>query len=166
MLQALGLVARDIPASEHDPDKRKRGVYPIADPFVRFWFRHVRRGWTRLETGQLDAVLRGVDADLDHLAAAAYEDLCRQLTATGELGARRWHRVGRWWNRCDDMDVVGFADGGGLLVGGATWSSRPVGVNVLEALQTASRGRSDLLLVEGLTLAHSSLPDSAATRGD
>ena len=181
VLQALGLVARDIPASERDPDTSKRGLYRIADPFVRFWFRHVRRGWNRLETGQLDAVLRDVDADLDHLAAAAYEDLCRQLAATGGLGPRRWSRVGRWWNRFDEMDVVGFADDGGLLVGKAKWSNRPVGVNVLDelrtkvdrsglaanardvtfalfsrsgftpAIQTSSRARPDPLLVEGLT---------------
>ncbi len=181
VLQTLGLVARDVPASEHDPDKSKRGLYRIADPFVRFWFRHVRRGWNRLETGQLDRVLQDVAADLDHLAAAAYEDLCRQVAATGGLGPRRWSRVGRWWNRFDEIDVVGFADGGGLLAGSAKWSNRPVGVSVLEelrakversglradgrvvtlalfsrsgftpALRTASHGSPDLLLVEGLT---------------
>jgi len=99
---------------------------------------------------------------------------------------RSWRRVDRWWNRCDEIDVVGFADDGGLLVGEAKWSSRPVGVNVMEALRakvdrsglaasardvtvalfsrsgftpalrTASRGRSDLLLVEGLILARQS----------
>ncbi len=181
VLQSLGLVARDVPASEHDPDKSKRGLYRIADPFVRFWFRHVRRGWTRLETGQVDGVLRDVEADLDRLAAAAYEDLCRQLVAAGGLGPRRWSRVGRWWNRFDEMDVVGFADDGGLLAGEAKWSSRPVGVNVLDelrakversglaanardvtfalfsrsgftaALLTSSRARKDLVLVERLT---------------
>ena len=123
----------------------------------------------------------GVEADLDRLAAAAYEDLCRQLAATGGLGPRRWSRVGRWWNRCDEMDVVGFADDGGLLVGEATWTRRPVGVNVLDelrakversgllanarpvtfalfsrsgftpALRILSRARPDLMLVEGLT---------------
>jgi len=181
VLQALCLVARDVPASEHDPDKSKRGLYRIADPFVRFWFRHVRRGWNRLETGQLELVLQDVAADLDHLAAAAYEDLCRQVVATGGLATRRWNRVGRWWNRFDEIDVVGFADDGGLLAGEAKWSSRPVGVNILDelrakversglgadardvtfalfsrsgftpALWTASRSRSDLVLVEGLT---------------
>jgi hypothetical protein len=180
VLQVLGLVSRDVPASEHDPDRSKRGLYRIADPFVRFWFRHVRRGWNRLETGQLDAVLRGVGTDLDHLAAAAYEDLCRHLAATGGLGTHRWSRVGRWWNRLDEMDVVGFADDGGLLAGEAKWSSRPVGVNVLDelrakversglaanardvtltlfsrsgftpALRSAARARPDLLLVERL----------------
>jgi hypothetical protein len=186
VLQALGLVARDVPASEHDPDKSKRGLYRIADPFVRFWFRHVRRGWNRLETGQLELVLQDVDADLDHLAAAAYEDLCRQVAATGRLATgglatRRWSRVGRWWNRFDEIDVVGFADDGGLLAGEAKWSSRPVGLNVLDelrakversglganahdvtfalfsrsgftpALRTASHASSDVVLVEGLT---------------
>ena len=79
------------------------------------------------------------------------------------------------------MDVVGFADDGGLLAGEATWTRRPVGVNVLDelrakversgllanarpvtfalfsrsgftpALRILSRARPDLMLVEGLT---------------
>ena len=65
----------------------------------------------------MDAGLRDVESDRDRLAAATYEDLCRQLAATGALGPRRWSRVGRWWNRFDEMDVVGFADEGGLLAG-------------------------------------------------
>jgi AAA+ ATPase superfamily predicted ATPase len=181
VLQTLGLVRRDTPASEHDPDKSKRGLYRIADPFVRFWFRHVRRGWNRLETGQLDAVLRDVESDLDRMAAATYEDLCRELAATGALGPRRWSRVGRWWNRSDEMDIVGFADEGSLLAGEVKWSSRPVGLNVLDDLRakvdrsglaaharqvtfalcsrsgftpavlTTAHARADLLLVEGTT---------------
>jgi Archaea bacterial proteins of unknown function len=51
----------------------------------------------------VNAVLRDIESDLDHLAAATYEDLCRQLVATGGLGPNRFGRVGRWWNRSDEM---------------------------------------------------------------
>ena len=81
-------------------------------------------GWNRLETGQVNAVLRDIESNLDHLAAATYEDLCRQLVAIGGLGPNRFGRVGRWWNRSEEMDVVGFADDGGLLPGEAKWSTR------------------------------------------
>lgn len=143
VLQSLGLVVRDVPASEHHPEKSKRGLYRIADPFVRFWFRHVRRSWNRLEAGQVEVVLHDIGADLDQLAAASYEDLCRQLVAARGIGPRRWNRVGRWWNRSDEIDVVGFGDGGGLLAGEAKWSSKPVGTNVLDELQ-ATVARSGL----------------------
>lgn len=180
VLASLGLVVREVPASEAQPEKSKRGLYRIADPFVRFWFRHVRRGWSRLESGQAEAVLREVAADLDHLAAEAYEELCRQRVAAGGLGPGPWQRVGRWWSRTDEIDVVAFGDGGRLLAGEAKWSRRPVGTNVLAeleekvarsglagpdarptfslfsrsgftpALVTAAKTRRDLVLVEGL----------------
>ena len=46
--------------------------------------------------------------------------------------------VGRWWNRQGEIDVAatGAADGRpALLLGECKWSSRPVGVNLLEDLK-------------------------------
>lgn len=135
VLQSLGLVVREVPVSEVTPEKSKRGLYRIADPFVRFWFRHVRRAWSRLEAGQVEAVLREVEADLDALAAATYEGLCRDLVMAGSVGPGPWDRVGRWWNRLDEIDVVAYGGKGRLLVGEAKWSRRPVGNNILTELQ-------------------------------
>jgi AAA+ ATPase superfamily predicted ATPase len=135
VLQALGFVVRDVPASEPQPDKSKRGLYRIADPFIRFWFRHVRRGWSRLETGQAAGVLHDITADLDHLAQATYEDLCRQATAMDRLGGQTWTRVGRWWDGRDEIDLLAVADAGAMLVGEVKWSRRAVGTNVLADLE-------------------------------
>jgi AAA+ ATPase superfamily predicted ATPase len=135
VLQALGLVIRDVPASEHNPGKSKRGLYRIADPFIRFWFRHVRRGTPLLESGQSQQVLQTIRADLDHLAAATYEELCRQMVVAGPFAGRRWAQVGRWWDRHDEIDVYGLADDGHLLVGEAKWSAKAVGLNVLADLR-------------------------------
>lgn len=183
VLQSLGLVVREVPVSEPTPEKSKRGLYRIADPFVRFWFRHVRRAWSRLEAGQVAAVLREVEADLDALAAATYEGLCRALVAAGSVGPGPWDRVGRWWNRFDEIDVVAYGEKGRLLAGEAKWSRRAVGTNILADLQekvvrsglatgasrvtfalfsrsgftaamkTAARVRKDVVLVHGLEAA-------------
>jgi len=173
-------VLREVPATERAPEKSKRGLYRIADPFVRFWFRHVRRSWGRLEAGQVDAVLLEVVADLDTLAASTYEALCRELVMSRGLGGRAWSRVGRWWDRGGEIDVLAFADDGAVLAGEAKWSARPVGTNVLAelertvasaavagaggsvtlalfsrsgftpALRSAVAGRRDVVLVQGL----------------
>ena len=135
VLQALGLVMRDVPASEYNPGKSKRGLYRIVDPFIRFWFRHVRRGYQRLEAGQSQQVLQTIRADLDQLAAATYEDLCRSMLASGPFAGRTWTQVGRWWDRHDEIDVYARAEDGQLLVGEAKWSVKAAGANVLADLR-------------------------------
>lgn len=138
VLQALGFVRRDVPATEAKPEKSKRGLYRIADPFVRFWFRHVRRHWSRLETGQRAAVVRDIQADLANLAQGAYGDLCRDGVARRTWpGFAPWVRTGRWWNATIEIDVVGLDEEGAVLAGEAKWSRRPIGTNVLRDLEDA-----------------------------
>jgi AAA+ ATPase superfamily predicted ATPase len=135
VLQTLGLIVREVPASERRPEKSKKGLYRIADPFVRFWFRHVLPAWTRLEAGHESAVLADISKDLDHLAAESYEEEIRRLVLQRGLGGRTWRRAGRWWNRHDELDVLASDDEGAVLVGEAKWSVNPVGVDVLRHVE-------------------------------
>jgi len=57
VLQGLGLVLREVPATELKPEKSKKGLYAIADPFVRFWFRFVLPQRALLETRSTMACL-------------------------------------------------------------------------------------------------------------
>jgi AAA+ ATPase superfamily predicted ATPase len=174
VLQSLGLVVRDVPATESAPEKSKRGLYRIADPFVRFYFRHVRRHWSRIELGQLAPVLEAIKEDLDLLASIAYEDLCRQHVAAGALGGPEWARVGRWWDRQNELDIVAVnSKQTEILVGECKWSSKPVGTNVLATLEEAAaplrathpkaKRRFALFSRSGFTTA---LISAVRTRGD
>ncbi len=49
-------------------------------------------------------------------------------------------RVGRWWRRDDEIDVVAISDTDkALLVGECKWSSKPVGLNILVDLQRKAK---------------------------
>lgn len=85
VLQALGLVRREVPASEHAPEKSKRGLYRICDPLVRFSFRHLLPLRALLQSGRTDEALAVVMADVDTMASWAYEEVCRELVASGRL---------------------------------------------------------------------------------
>lgn len=51
------------------------------------------------------------------------------------------HRIGRWWDPQDEIDVVGVNDEPNtILFGEVTWSAKPVGTDILRALRVkASR---------------------------
>ena len=41
VLRRLRLVRRETPVTEVRPERSRRGLYRLADPFLRFWFRYV-----------------------------------------------------------------------------------------------------------------------------
>lgn len=109
VLRRLRLVRRETPVTEVRPERSRRGLYRLADPFLRFWFRYVYPHRSTLEAGGsrqlLDAV---VLPDLDTFMGPPWEDLCRQhLIADGErlLGWRPL-RVGRYWDARTEIDLV------------------------------------------------------------
>jgi len=142
VLQGLGLVLREVPATELKPEKSKKGIYAIADPFVRFWFRFVLPQRALLETGRADEAAKRVNSEIDVFASSAYEDICRQTVNHGLLDDAtgcRWERAGRWWIPNAELDLVAFdGDRASVLFGEAKWSRRPVGTNILRDLEEAS----------------------------
>jgi uncharacterized protein len=57
VLRELRLVAREVPLTDPDPLRSRRGVYRIADRFVAFHFRHVQPHLSSIEAGRGARVL-------------------------------------------------------------------------------------------------------------
>ena len=140
-LQRLGLVEREVPVTEARPEKSKRGLYRILDPFIEFWLRHVLPHRGLLEAGREQEALSSIMASFERSVPATYEEICRSIVRRGlldEVTGHRWARVGRWWSRLAEIDLLGFsADSEHLLVGEANWSARAVGAEFLEHLQAS-----------------------------
>ena len=146
VLRGLRIVERRMPVTETRPDKSRRGIYRIADPFLRFWFRFVHPFKDRLELGWLDAVVNEeVRPNLDSFVAepfeeAAHEYIARQ--AQQRVLPFSLSRLGRWWSPQGEIDLVGWNERTrDLVVGECKWTERPVGVNILDEL----RGKVSLL---------------------
>ncbi|MBX7236393.1 MAG: ATP-binding protein [Caldilineales bacterium] len=135
-LQEMGLIERTVPATELLPDKSKLGLYHVADPYFRFWFRFVYPNRSLLERGETTLTLRKIMAEIDQFTGPAFESICREvvwrLHGAGELGFTP-RAVGRWWNRQEEIDVMAVGEDD-LLVGECKWSTKPVGENILDEL--------------------------------
>lgn len=142
-LRDLRLVERRVPATERNPERTRRGHYRLSDPLFRFWFRFVLPDMSALETGDPESVFENkVAPHLDQHVSVAFEAMAEQhvwqLIAEGELPA--YDRIGGWWKAGEEVDVIGVADAERrLLVAECKWSRRPVGVDVLEALQAKAQ---------------------------
>ncbi len=155
-LQEMDLVERVVPATVEKPHKYKRAIYRLKDNFFRFWFRFVYPNRSILEGGDVAYVQRHVTRFLDEFTTLIFVDISRQyvirLYLTGRL---TWvpERVGAWWDGREEIDVVAinFREGH-VLVGECKWSTRPVGMNVLQALM-AKAGRLPLARGQEVTYA-------------
>ena len=147
LLQQMRLVTRRVPASEHQPEKSKRGLYQIDDHFLRFWFRYVHPNQSSLSLGLADAILeQRIRPDLEHFVSGAFEEASRNhvawLARQGQMPFLP-ERIGAWWERDAEIDVLAVSRAEGqALLGECKWSQKPVGTNVLEQLKQKAQAIS------------------------
>lgn len=137
VLQDLQLVEREVPVTETNPAKSKRGLYRIRDKYFTFWFRFVFNNRARLEMGDPRGVLADIKKSYDQYLGFVFEDVCRDhclvLLRKGEM---RFNALGRWWDRQDEIDLVALdEENRTIYFGECRWRGRPVGVKLLDELR-------------------------------
>jgi AAA+ ATPase superfamily predicted ATPase len=143
ILRDLHLVERQVPVTERHPEQSRRGLYCLGDNYLNFYFRFVAPYRQDLEQGYLDRAWQAIDQQLNaFVGATAFEHLCRQwVNRRGRQGHLPFapERVGSYWGRRTQVDVVGLNwSQQTALLGEARWTSRPLGVQVLDELQAKS----------------------------
>lgn len=138
-LEELGLIKKEFPVTESNPAKSRKGLYWISDYFLRFWFNFIFQYHSEIEIGNLKPVLRRFDETFVHLAARCYEEVAAEILLQ-ESVPFEISRIGRWWNRTQEIDLVGIdAIGENILFGEVKWSTNPVGTDILKALLEKSQ---------------------------
>ena len=81
-LSELGFIEKQVPVTEKNAEKTRKGLYFISDNFLRFWFRYVYpyKGGLQLDNTQIS--LDELDKDFkEKFVAFAYEDICKEIFA-------------------------------------------------------------------------------------
>ena len=137
VLRELGLIKRETPVAERTPQKSRKGLYKIADNYVKFWFRFVLPNRSLIESGNADLVYQQMIAPhLLHYMGSIFEDVCRQYVE------RYWSeklkvtpiRVGAHWGSELEIDVLTENVDGSHWFGECKWWNSPIGENVLNRL--------------------------------
>jgi hypothetical protein len=138
----LDILERQVPVTETNPEKSKRGLYLIKDNFLRFWFRFVFPQRARLELGHTEYVMDNIKNHfIDNHTAYVYERVCmEELWKMNGEGKLRFNKLGRWWDGKTEIDIVGL-DGAGedILFAECKYRTQPMDVDAYHAL----RGKSD-----------------------
>jgi len=149
ILRDMGLLQREMPATEIHPEKSKRGLYRVQDPFVAFWCRFILPHQSLIQAGQGETVWQEfILPQLDTYLGGVFEAVCRQYVMHGgaALGTLVPRYVGRWWSGDTEIDLLAEMSDAGrrvLLAGECKWWKSPVGSNVVEDLRRKVRNLPD-----------------------
>lgn len=139
ILERLHLIEKEIPVTEKNPGKSRKGLYRISDNFFRFWFQYVFPFKSDLEIGRYSHVFDQFDQSFNLLESLVYERVCQELIFNFEHELFPVERVGRWWEKEKEIDIVGISERDQKIVfGECKWSSKPVGTNIYSDLKKKS----------------------------
>ncbi len=130
----LDILYKEIPVTETNPAKSKKGLYFIKDNFFRFWFHYVLPYKSQLEIGNSTFVLSKIKENFNGYVSKTYEDLAIQYI----LRNFDVLKCGRWWDKSNEIDAVGVANDH-LVVAECKYSNKKVGINILEALKEKTK---------------------------
>lgn len=136
----LDILEREVPITEENPEKSKKGLYKIKDNYLRFWFAFVYPNMSFIESGHSRIVMNKIRTSLvkNHIAFV-YEDVCKErmwdLNAEGAWPFN-FTKIGRYWDSKDEIDIVALdPEGKNLILGECKYWAEPVGVSVLRDLE-------------------------------
>lgn len=107
VLVKLQLMEKEVPVTEENLQKSKQGIYKISDNFLRFWFWYVFPYKSDLEIERYDEVSRKIEETFGAIKANTYEKVCRELLSDFRNKIFSFERIGRWWNKEEEIDIIG-----------------------------------------------------------
>ena len=143
-LEELQILQKRFPATEKNVEKSRQGLYYLADNYFAFWFDMIFPYRSELVLGNKRPALARFDQAFVHHAAAAYEQVGAEILRGWQKELFPFSRVGRWWSKNNEIDLVAVGDPGeDILFAEVKWSTKKVGIDIYQQLKEQSR------LVEG-----------------
>lgn len=108
----LDILEREVPVTEENPEKSKKGQYKIKDNYINFWFKFIYPNKSFIEIGEEEIVMKKIKENfVDNYVPFIYEDVCKEklwdMNLKGDLKVT-YDKIGRWWNNKEEIDLVGI----------------------------------------------------------
>lgn len=151
----LDIIYKDVPVTETNPLKSKKGLYFIKDNFFRFWFTYVLPYKSQLEMGNTNYVISKIKENFNGFVSPVYENLAiAYLLKNYDL-----LKCGRWWDKNEEIDAIGVGEDF-LIVAECKYSNKKVGIDILQNLQEkAKKIDSDLPIKHYMLFSKSGFTD-------
>lgn len=139
ILQSLRIIRRELPVTEHLPEKSRKGIYIIKDNYFRFWFRFIIHNQSFIEENRQEFVLKQrIIPFLDQFLGKVFEQVCidflKRINQSGKLPFQI-NKIGNYWKGETEIDIVALSGNcEQVLIAECKWTSRKIGTNILDEL--------------------------------
>ena len=133
----LGLVEKEYPVTMpiKQMAKSRKGLYYLKDSFFRFYFTYMFPYMSELiDSGSQHIVEKIIKPDLSRFMGSVFEKVSKQFLTrlkVEEHAPFYFVKLGRWWEKSEEVDIVAFDLKDTLLIGECKWTATPVGQKVL-----------------------------------
>ena len=139
-LENLQLIEKEVPITERRPEKSRKGLYQLTDNFFRFWFQYIFPYKSDLELERFKEPLHKIRQTFHLLESFTYEKIAQEILWSFSDKIFSFERIGRWWEREKEIDLVGLnSQTKEIIFGEVKYSSRPVGLKVFLELKKKSQ---------------------------
>lgn len=109
-LVRLGLLRREVPATERDPERSRKSRYEVADPYLRFYYRFLEPQLANIIRGAYRAVWQTIERHWRAFVGThTFEEMCREwVYAAAESGRLPFlpQRVGSHWSPTEQISLT------------------------------------------------------------
>jgi AAA+ ATPase superfamily predicted ATPase len=108
ILRRMRLVEKRAPITEKHAERSTKGIYLIADPFLRFWFRFVFPNRSTIDLGKGAQLWKHLRTDFKSYLGHTYEGIAREFVAENSESVLGWtpRRIGSHWEPGNEIDIV------------------------------------------------------------
>ena len=148
VLEDMDLIVREFPvfAGPGELSNASRGLYRIADPYLKFWFRFLANSAAPVMTREeaLSEWEASVEPHFAEFASDAFLRVCGQYLMRERFAGKLPFRpsvLGRWWGKGEEIDLAGAdASRRQCLAAECNCRSQKAGLKVLRSLQAKCQG--------------------------
>lgn len=139
VLEDLYLIEKQIPVTEKNPRVSRKSRYYLKDQFFKFWFNYCFPFMGELELKNKVPSLKAFKDSFEYIVARNYEEAAREITRQYQDRIFPFHKIGRWWDRNEEIDIVAFNETTNeIIFGEVKWSNKKVGIDIYEDLKRKS----------------------------
>ena len=132
----LDILEKEVPITENI-ENTKKVLYKIKDNYLKFWFSYVYPYQSYLEIENLTYIKNKIENEFDLYVSKIYEDLARE--SIWENIEFPLFKVGRWWDKNTEIDIVGLGEDNKIIFGECKYSKKSIDLNVLKELKDKSK---------------------------
>lgn len=136
-LREMSYIEKDVPFGEN-PEKSRKTLYRIADPFMAFYYRFIAPNKSFLALGRYERILDVIKNEFNIHVGFVWEQCCRHAVSGNELFGEIWGFASRWWGNVPtygengkrtgfediEFDVVAQSiDKNKILIGECKWAA-------------------------------------------